>query len=268
MAARAIITASASAQTVQLIPVDSIEGNKILNRAYEAKSINNRVFESFEKQDNDFSCALSSLLLVLNAIDVAYRVKYSNIVGDKLKEDEFYRQHENGVRFNLVKNDLIQHKVIKEYLEKISYEDVGANLQQLQNVTMQLGFGSNAYYACTKKTCTDDVSEKLKKTLMRNMEYYLIDSVVEFRKFVRDRLMRPVTGLIVNYEISALGYERTASRFSPIAAYDVEADTFLLLDTYSVPIWVKSEDLFNALTPIDETSHLPRGILHVHELLY
>ena len=60
------------------------------------------------------------------------------------------------------------------------------------------------------------------------------------------------------------------ARFGPLAGYDATTDRFLLMDmtrgNKNGGIWVTSNDLFTAMYVKNETG-VPRGLLHVHELL-
>lgn len=137
----------------------------------------------------------------------------------------------------------------------------------LQNITATLGFGANIYYACKGDVCEKNVL----KNNLNNFEENPFKNVDEFRKFARDYMMRPTTGLIAHYDLIGLGYEDVSgSRFSPIAAYDEVNDRFLLMNLWekSEPGWVTSETLFDAMSVVDENSNLPRGLLHIHELLW
>ena len=96
----------------------------------------------------------------------------------------------------------------------------------------------------------------------------MLKNVDEFRSFVKDYICRPVTGLIANYNMADLGYG-LFGHFSPLAAYHDETDRILVMDVwpYTPPAWVLTKDLFKAAASVDNASGLPRGLLHIHELL-
>ena len=59
--------------------------------------------------------------------------------------------------------------------------------------------------------------------------------------------------MIVNYLRKALG-QQSGGHISPLAAYDVEADRFLILEVARYkypPVWVKASDLFDAMNTTD-----------------
>ena len=114
---------------------------------------------------------------------------------------------------------------------------------------------------------SDELKQKV-EAIATGQEYIFKNSD-EFRKFTIDYLTRPVTGIIVNYNMNQLGYENLSGHFSPLAAYDGDTDRFLVMDVWPTtpPAWVKTENLFSAMSTIDNDSNLPRGLLHIHELL-
>jgi hypothetical protein len=62
--------------------------------------------------------------------------------------------------------------------------------------------------------------------------------------------------VIVNYLRTALGQE-TYGHISPLAAYDAEADRFLILDVARYkypPVWVKASELFDAMNTPDPSN--------------
>jgi hypothetical protein len=91
-------------------------------------------------------------------------------------------------------------------------------------------------------------------------------SLEQFRSKARDALARPGHFVIVNYLRSAIGEEKFG-HISPLAAYDVEADRFLILDVARYkypPVWVTAADLFNAMNTTDAVNqNRTRGFVMV-----
>lgn len=59
--------------------------------------------------------------------------------------------------------------------------------------------------------------------------------------------------ILVNYLRRAIGEER-GGHISPLAAYDADADRFLILDVSRYkypPVWVTASDLFDAMNTAD-----------------
>ncbi|MBN9027504.1 phytochelatin synthase family protein [Kaistia nematophila] len=88
------------------------------------------------------------------------------------------------------------------------------------------------------------------------------DSLDAFRTAARDHLAQPGQFVLVNYLRKALG-QQTGGHISPLAAYDAEADRFLILDVARYkypPVWVTASDLFAAMnTPDRDNGGRTRG---------
>lgn len=83
------------------------------------------------------------------------------------------------------------------------------------------------------------------------------------RQRMRAALNVPDTRLIANFHRKPLGQEG-AGHFSPVAAYDAETDSFLILDVarykYS-PVWAPYTELHEAMMMVDSDSGRSRGVL-------
>lgn len=78
-------------------------------------------------------------------------------------------------------------------------------------------------------------------------------SLDEFRGKARDYLAKPDHFVVVNYLRKAIGQEK-GGHISPLAAFDVETDRFLILDVARYkypPVWVKASELFAAMNTQD-----------------
>ncbi len=91
-------------------------------------------------------------------------------------------------------------------------------------------------------------------------------SVDTFRNEARGALAAPGQFVIVNYLRKAIGQER-GGHISPLAAFDVETDRFLILDVARYkypPVWVKTAELFAAMNTTDsDNENKTRGYLVV-----
>jgi hypothetical protein len=89
-------------------------------------------------------------------------------------------------------------------------------------------------------------------------------SVEKFRTDARQALATPGHFVIVNYLRKAIGQER-GGHISPLAAFDVETDRFLILDVARYkypPVWVKTADLFAAMNTTDsDNDNKTRGYI-------
>ena len=72
--------------------------------------------------------------------------------------------------------------------------------------------------------------------------------------------------MIVNYLRKAIG-QQLGGHISPLAAYDAEADRFLILDVARYkypPVWVTAKDLFDAMNTTDsDNQNKTRGFVLV-----
>ncbi len=86
----------------------------------------------------------------------------------------------------------------------------------------------------------------------------------EFRATASRALAAKDHYVLVNYLRRAVGQEK-GGHISPLAAYDAEADRFLVLDVARYkypPVWVKTTDLFSAMnTPDAENENRTRGFV-------
>ena len=86
-----------------------------------------------------------------------------------------------------------------------------------------------------------------------------------FREAVIRNLSTPGDYLLVNYQREVLGQNKVG-HISPLAAYDRETDTVLIMDTASYsypPTWVPVADLFAAMATTDRSSGKSRGFVEV-----
>jgi hypothetical protein len=93
-------------------------------------------------------------------------------------------------------------------------------------------------------------------------------SLDEFRSAAREHLAKD-RAVIVNYLRKAIGEER-GGHISPLAAYDAQADRFLILDVARYkypPVWVKTAELFAAMNTIDaDNQNKTRGYVVIRKL--
>jgi len=84
--------------------------------------------------------------------------------------------------------------------------------------------------------------------------FHAADTNVDtFRRSVREQLSKDGRFVIVNYLRKAIGQEK-GGHISPLGAYDVETDRFLILDVSRYkypPVWVTATDLFKAMNTTD-----------------
>ncbi|NET62002.1 MAG: glutathione gamma-glutamylcysteinyltransferase [Symploca sp. SIO2E6] len=90
-------------------------------------------------------------------------------------------------------------------------------------------------------------------------------TLTEFRNLVVKNLQEPNNFVLVNYLRKTIRQE-IGGHISPVAAYNQETDRFLILDVSRYkypPVWVKAEELWQAIATIDSTSGKTRGFVLV-----
>jgi hypothetical protein len=90
-------------------------------------------------------------------------------------------------------------------------------------------------------------------------------TLAEFRSLVVKNLQEPGNFAIVNYLRKAIGQE-SGGHISPIAAYNQKTDRFLILDVSRYkypPVWVKAQELWQAMATVDSVSGKTRGFILV-----
>lgn len=90
-------------------------------------------------------------------------------------------------------------------------------------------------------------------------------NLFEFRQLIASNLKQPNNFVVVNYLRKAIGQE-SGGHISPIAAYNKETDRFLILDVSRYkypPVWVKAEELWQAINTVDNDGGKSRGFILV-----
>jgi hypothetical protein len=94
-------------------------------------------------------------------------------------------------------------------------------------------------------------------------------SLDTFRAAAREYLSAKDHFVVVNYLRKAIGQE-IGGHISPLAAYDVKADRFLILDVARYkypPVWVKASDLFDAMNTTDAANNnMTRGYVLISKI--
>jgi hypothetical protein len=110
----------------------------------------------------------------------------------------------------------------------------------------------------------DQLGEMLKTFgLTIEVKHTSTASIEEFLSLAKEYLGSPNHYVVVNYLRSSIGQE-TGGHISPLAAYDKNTDRFLILDVSRYkypPVWVKSSELFAAMSTLDSSSDKSRGFI-------
>ena len=221
-----------------------------------------------------------SLLTLLNAINVAYRVKMS-----ESKSDEEFKEIEDKLYAG--------HKITISLDEMLKYQDkyIGAEhhrpsmtLPQMEKLAMGLGFGTLLKFASPtpKQTATtpkSDEKKKLEEFIKKDPSVMSsFQTADQFKSFLCQKLSVRLSGIIANYDRSLIIFNnneddgRTKSKDDTNIVYGLvgacSGDYFLILDGDAQgPIWVHNQRLFEAMIVVDKKTGLPMGTLSVYELI-
>lgn len=119
----------------------------------------------------------------------------------------------------------------------------GQTLNQNQRFLTALGLNATAYHVTPAFTFT------------------------HFESVIKKALDTPGVYIIVNY-LRTRASQVGGGHMSPIAAYDAKSDRLLLLDVarYKYPaVWIKSNDLFQAMQTVDPTNKQFRGFIIIRK---
>ena len=113
----------------------------------------------------------------------------------------------------------------------------------------------------------DQIGGILNQKGVKAVVHHAADSSIDdFRTSAREALGKKGSFVIVNYLRKAMGQEK-GGHISPLAAYDVEFDRFLILDVARYkypPVWVTTADLFAAMKTTDsDNENKTRGFVLV-----
>ena len=113
----------------------------------------------------------------------------------------------------------------------------------------------------------DQIGGILNQKGVKAIVHHAADSSIDdFRTSAREALGKKGSFVIVNYLRKAMGQEK-GGHISPLAAYDVESDRFLILDVARYkypPVWVTTADLFAAMKTTDsDNENKTRGFVLV-----
>jgi len=114
-------------------------------------------------------------------------------------------------------------------------------------------------------TTLDQIGQLVESYGARAETHHAGDTTLdEFRRLAREHLAKPDQYVIVNYLRKSIGQER-GGHISPLAAYDADADKFLILDVARYkypPVWVKAAALFDAMNTTDsDNENRTRGFV-------
>ena len=178
----------------------------------------------FVTQDNQAYCGVASIVMVLNALSLP------------APEASEYPGYHLFTQKNFFNNLKTQQVVAAETVAR-----QGMTLEEIEKLLESYPVQARAYHG-------SDLT------------------LAEFRQLVKINLQQPDNFVLVNYLRRTIGQER-GGHISPIAAYNEQSDRFLILDVSRYkypPIWVKAEELWQALGTVDSVSGKTRGFVLIN----
>ncbi len=243
--------ASAYSKQVAVINWDSEEGIARLERT-KFKGDFYRLAHHYKPQINPAACGQAAATLVLSAIYELNQIPFPVIeewpitIADK-KYPLQYRLINETNFFNETTDKVLDRRSISM---KITKKDgtFGGGLD------------------------IDELQKMLKihavKSKLVNVDKFSDDKLSEFRSLVKEVVNSPKDFLVLNYDHSYKGL--MGGHFSPVAAYDEQSDSVLILDVagHRNPwIWVNLSDIYHAMNTKNYAQTAYRGYLVVDSKL-
>uniref|UniRef100_A0A7M5UBQ9 glutathione gamma-glutamylcysteinyltransferase n=1 Tax=Clytia hemisphaerica TaxID=252671 RepID=A0A7M5UBQ9_9CNID len=246
-----------------MVPLHTSQGQELLQKTTKKNKI---VVNDFKPQIGDTNCGPTSLALVLNAIN-SFHVKLSDPDLTDTEYEILMEKMNDDKELILTELDIINHGKVKDYFRDINIEKNGMTLLQLGHVATRLGYGVNTYFAYNNSIEISEDKKSEFNDLISSPTFHTLETSSDFEALVENRIRRPVTGVILNYDMSKLGYTSFPGHHSPIGALNDEM--ILVMDVWkqTKPAWVDKKLLFDAMSTVDSDCGFPRGLLHIHELL-
>jgi Phytochelatin synthase len=220
------IASSSVAQTLSL-PQNLINFNSTAGEELLIESQSRQDFwplsMQFITQRNQAFCGVASMVMVLNALGVS------------APESPEFSPYRIFTQDNFFNNEKAREVITPERVSR-----QGLTLEQLGRLLASYGTKVKVYHAGDT-------------------------SLAEFRRLTAENLKQPGNFVLVNYLRRTIGQER-GGHISPIAAYNEESDRFLILDVSRYkypPVWVKAEELWQAMATVDSVSGKTRGFVFV-----
>lgn len=207
---------------------------------------------NYESQKNGILCGPTSATIVLNALRGLGRSERNPIDPQSIPSEaqKFLVGFSNPVYKRYTLNTFFNEKTdqIKSLLQiygkpmpETGLPDYGLQLKELHQMLRTHGVSA-------EMRVVDDLKKK---------EFFI--------KEIADNLLEQDNYVIANFNRAVLG-QASGSHFSPIAAYDPETRSFLIMDTAPLVsdwFWVSADALFNAMNTRDVKNY--RGYLLVSD---
>jgi hypothetical protein len=247
-----IITAiSTPSWAADLVSFESAEGMKRLERS-QAKVDFFPLANHFESQQNKVFCGVASSVIVLNTLRLRnpdFAIPQDNALLSK-DERHYLPKGLDPVFHRYTQRSLLQHETVKSEMEVLGkpipvngkiISDYGLQLSQLSALLKSYGLN------VTTRVANDALKDET------------------IRKELTENLKTAGDYVLVNYSRKPLGQEGQG-HISPLAAYDQESDSFLVMDVdpnIADWTWIPAADLIAAMRTFDTVEN--RGYVLVKE---
>ncbi|MBW4611909.1 MAG: phytochelatin synthase family protein [Desmonostoc vinosum HA7617-LM4] len=179
----------------------------------------------FITQNNQAYCGVASSVMVLNSLQIL------------APEAPQYKPYRVFTQENFFNNENTKKVITPEVVSR-----KGMTLEQLGGLLASYGVQVKVYHAANT-----------------NLE--------QFRQLAAENLKQSGNFILINYLRKEIGQER-GGHISPIAAYNEQTDRFLILDVSRYkypPVWVKTGDLWKAMSTTDSESGKTRGFIFINK---
>jgi hypothetical protein len=238
---------------IVLVPWNSREGIRRLERSQHKGSFY-QLAHHFQPQINPLYCGVATSVIVLNALRAPQgtipsqkqlEVKLPRVWGGDVLTYEGYSQTTllNNETDKVKAKEIIQLKNAKSRDVNPRDLDPGLSLAALKGILEVYGLTVNIQYADQRPAT----------------------GIKAFRKTVLQALNDNGRFVIVNFHGESMGAP-TDGHISPLAAYDHNSDSILILDVYGIGnswYWAPVEHLYKAMATLDNNVH--RGWLVVSD---
>lgn len=214
---------------------------------------------SYEANPTKFLSGPISIIIFINAFNLAYTVKLGKSRYGTPEYNALMRDAKAKVPLRLIARDIIGERSLTE-------EPTMRNLKRYAADTKI--FGSLIWYAYEDgMRMSSRRKTEMLGTINERQRNYKILTEDAFNKTMTRNLLSPwrQTSLIANFDSCLLyGFQNNCgSHFGVIAAHNIAQQRVLVLDVKYGRYWVKFDALLKAMRTISPESGFPRGMIEI-----
>lgn len=210
-----------------IVSINCDEGKKRLANARSNKSFHEWIEFTFGKQKHCSGCGLRTVAILLTAAEYA--------------RSELTKSKISNIDHPFTEKGLIESQNFKSISGSDKLGEVGTTLDEVCHLMQSFGFEVESF--------------KSSET-----------SLEEFRAKLTKVCKNPKSLMGVNYCLKSLNFRLTKGHHSPIAGYDDESDSVLIMDTWPEhgEYWVETKALWESMDTLDKDCGERRGFYIVH----